>query len=164
MKGLRLFGVAAALALAACAKDPTVLKVTVAADPAVQPIVILKVSLAQGGEVVSAQSFYSLAPTDDAGNVGPFIFPGTLTYDIPRGAVSGAVDVLVDGVQVTTYALLAHGAGQAEIVTGETATASVTLLPAATGTTPDGGTSDADGADATGTDDAATDANTTGTD
>jgi hypothetical protein len=140
------------LASAACAKDPTIIDITVTAEGALPSITNLTVTLDPSGQALTGQ-FRSIYIDPDA-TITPFAFPTVLRFMVPGSPTSAHVDVIVEATDPTTSAdVVARGTGQADILNGHSTVTSVMLVAvpptAGDGGLPDGAGSDAAAADGT---------------
>lgn len=113
---------------AGCAKDPTSVLVTVTADSAAPPILILKSTVAT--EDTPARVSTSDRSSNNAGDAGdrpgPFVFPLQLSLTVDS-SLAGLVAITVEGIDWDTYAVTASGTTSGVLVAGHTTAASVTL-------------------------------------
>ena len=117
---------------AGCAKDPTSVLVTVSADAAVPPILILKSTVTTQDDLarVSTSSRSSRNEGDAGDRPGPFVFPLELSLTVDSSQ-KGLVNITVEGVDWDTYAVIASGTTMSVVVPEHNVAASVTLLRAA---------------------------------
>jgi hypothetical protein len=119
-------------ALAGCAKSPTVILTHLGADATVPPLALLRMTVTSVADPTrtSTGSERSIMPGADGGRTEPFGFP----FDVAIGAdasFAGAVTVTIEGLDWTTYAVLASGSTPAQVVAEQQTEASVTLTAAA---------------------------------
>jgi hypothetical protein len=133
---------AAAVTAAACAKSPTDILTIVSADPAVPPILILRFTVTGASGTTATSSIRSTLAGDASDRPGPFPFPIALPVTTDP-SLAGTVGMEVDGLDWTTYAVIATGSTTAEVMPGQETQAAVTLAVApatgADGGSPDGG-------------------------
>jgi len=117
---------------AGCAKDATSVVVTVGADPAVPPILILRGIVAtQDDPTRASTSNRSSNNEGDAGDrPGPFVFPLQLSLTVDS-SLKGLVDITVEGIDWDTYAVTASGTTTGVVVPEHNIAASLKLSPAA---------------------------------
>jgi len=138
-------GLVASLALAGCAKAPTEIIVTVAADPAVTlPITSMFVDVTDGaGLHIGGGMFISLATPPADAEVAAFYFPAQLQVALTSDAAAGDVGILIEGSDPTTDGVVtARGLGTGTVAPETTTQGAVTLLavapPVTDGGVPDG--------------------------
>lgn len=129
----------AAAGPAGCAKKPTGVIADVSVDPAVPPLLQLRISVASASDpsLVASNSYTSLFKGDAADRPGAFFFPLKLSMNLPVD-FAGDVIVTVEGLDWDTNAVVARGAGTAQVVVEKTAMTALTLTPVV-GTNPDAG-------------------------
>lgn len=135
VRGRHAFRVAVLAALTAgagCAKDATSVVVTVSAEAAVPPILILRSTVAtQDDPPRTSTSNRSSSNEGDAGDrPGPFVFPLQLSLTVDS-SLKGLVDITVEGLDWDTYAVTARGTTTGVVVPEHNIAASLKLLPAA---------------------------------
>jgi hypothetical protein len=132
---------AALSAGAGCAKDATSLDVTVLADSAVPPILILKSTVATHDSPPRAStSERSSNYEGDAGDrPGPFVFPLQLSLTVDS-SLAGFVTITVEGIDWDTHAVTATAATSGALVAGHRTVSLLTLSPVPSGGGADGGT------------------------
>jgi hypothetical protein len=113
-----------------CAKDATGLAVTVAADPTVSPILILRATVAMRYDPSHVAGSERSSPyASDAGDrPGPFLFPLSLPVTVDQ-SFAGLVDITVEGLDWDTHAVIASGNASGAVVAEKTTAASLTLHP-----------------------------------
>ena len=136
IRGRHAFRVAVLAALLSagggCAKDATSVVLTVDADTAVPPILILRSTVAtQDDPTRASTSNRSSSNAGDAGDrPGPFVFPLQLSLTVDS-SLKGLVDITVEGLDWDTYAVNARGTTTGVVVPEHNIAASLTLLRAA---------------------------------
>lgn len=120
---------AALIAGAGCAKDPTSVLVTVNADSAAPPILILKgtVTTQDDPTRVSTSNRSSSNASDAGDRPGPFVFPLQLSLTVDA-SFAGLVSISVEGLDWDSYATTAQGTTTGVVAAEHTIAASVTLL------------------------------------
>lgn len=141
-KGLKLAAVIALNALAGCAKNPTTIVVGVGIDSTVPPVLILAVDVVSVADPTSTASSHltSSAPSDAGDRPGPFYFPLLLPVSVDA-SFAGPVTVTVEGLDWTSYAVIATGNTTADVVAQQSTSADIVLT--ATGATAGDGGGDA---------------------
>jgi hypothetical protein len=126
--------IAAAALGAGCARDATAVEVTVNAEAAVPPILILRTAVARADDLDRRVSSDRSSPyAGDAGDrPGPFEFPLLLSVTVDA-SFAGPVVVTVQGIDWDTHAVTASGVGDAVVVAQKTTDAALTLVRAAVG-------------------------------
>lgn len=117
---------------AGCAKDATSVVVTIDADTAVPPILILRSVVAvQDDPARASTSTRSSNNEGDAGDrPGPFVFPLQLSLTVDA-SLKGLVDITVEGIDWDTYAITARGTTTGVVVPEHNIAASLKLSPVA---------------------------------
>ena len=115
-----------------CAKDATGVSVTVDADTAVPPILILRTALAPAGDPSRQVATNRTSPyaSDAADRPGPFVFPLQLSLTVDD-SLAGSVVVTIEGIDWDSGAVTARGSGPAMVVAQRTTSAAITMTAVA---------------------------------
>jgi hypothetical protein len=127
-RGLKLAAVIALGAFAGCAKDPTTIVVSLGIDSTVPPLLILGVDVVSNADptLTASSRFTSPEPGDAGDRPGPFYFPLLLPVTVDA-SFAGPVTLTVEGLDWTSYAVIATGSTTAGAVAQQSTSADIVL-------------------------------------
>jgi len=131
---------AAALALAGCARSSTVVDTQVNIDMTAPPLLLLRITVTSATDPsrMSQSAIRSLLIGDAADRPAPFIFPLLLPVSVDR-SFAGDVVILLEGLDWDTKAVVAAGSTTATVIAEQHTQAALTLSAVVTPALPDGG-------------------------
>jgi len=129
---------AAALALAGCARSSTVVDTQVNIDMTAPPLLLLRITVTSATDPsrMSQSAIRSLLIGDAADRPAPFIFPLLLPVSVDR-SFAGDVVILLEGLDWVTKAVVAAGSTPATVIAQQRTQAALTLSAAVTPAVPD---------------------------